>query len=120
MSSKLPVIRLESGYENEVIWFPGPVAYEESNLSSDLIKNLQWWHRRIEGATTPSDHFGPFSGPMGIADAGHMFAAQLAEEVGQGFEIEFWFEGLCDTYRSSNPATNLAAERSFSSRIDSI
>lgn len=113
----VPVIHLESEYHAEVIWFPGPIPYDDTHLSPALIDDLQWWHRRTEGTTTHLDHFGPFGRPMSLVDAGRSLAQRLADEVGGGFEVELWCEGSHGRFRSRRPATRPDAARFFASRI---
>ena len=44
------VVRLFPDYAGSVIWFPGPVSYDETQLDSQLIADLQTW----KPPTTPA------------------------------------------------------------------
>lgn len=118
--SDTPTIRLESGYGPEVIWFPGPTRHSDVGLSAALVADLDWWRRRIEGKTDHVDHNGPFPSPVNPLEAGRRLAKQLSDEVGEGFKIELWYDGLRDTFEADHPAWEPIAAAFFTARVDDL
>ncbi|WP_066042303.1 hypothetical protein [Herbiconiux solani] len=112
-------IRLFSDYAPSVVWFMGPVAYEKTRLSDELVTALQEWDSSFYASLDLQTRGFKSEALAGAHVAeGERLARLLAREVGPGFEIEYdVFRGKVST-RSQVPAENPEAEAFFNELAD--
>ncbi|MFP7761654.1 hypothetical protein [Marisediminicola sp. LYQ85] len=112
------VIRLQVYHADEIIWFPGPIGFEESRLSPSLLAGLRWWAMRSSGQTDETNRQSPPGVPDALEDAGRVLARRVADEVGDDFEVELFTDRRQKRIRSGRRARNPKAAQFFASRAE--
>ena len=83
------IVRLFPDYADTVVWLDGPVDYRLSGLSRRLIEELREWERSYYQSLTPGfDWRSPELAHQFTVDGNHL-ASRVAEELGDGYEVEF-------------------------------
>lgn len=103
-------------YAGTVLWFHDPVDYDLAQLSDGLVHDLSRWEQSYYDALTPD--FGWKSADLALrfTTEGNRLAQCVADELGEGFEIEFasYEEGVpTRRFRGKGPALNLRASAAF-------
>ncbi|MGO1181583.1 MAG: hypothetical protein ACTHZ5_01680 [Micrococcaceae bacterium] len=115
-SNPTTLVRLFPDYANTVLWFVGPVPYNESGLTTDLVRELEEWEQSYYASLTPEYEWATAGAAHAFYEEGTRLAQKVADELGPDFEIELRssvpttpprrFRGVC-------PATNPAAATAF-------
>lgn len=108
---KKRTVRLFPGYAESPLWTTGgPLRYEESCLSSELIEHLRSWEQ--SGYTEGAAH----SETAGVSTKD--LARRLASELGRRFSVAIdGADGDSELISSEDAATNSEAEQAFDVRF---
>ena len=109
-------VRMFPDYAGTVLWFRDPVDYDLAQLSGGLVHDLDRWEQSYYEALTPD--FGWKSADLArrFTTEGNRLAQRVADELGNGYEIEFAsYEEDVPTRRfcAKGPALNLRASGAF-------
>ena len=107
------VVRLFSGHAQSVIWFSGPVPYEETRLEADLVADLRAWDTAWHVGLAAD---GAWSRPdLAVQHdrAGARLARRLADQLGDDFQVEHDLGGVRRRVRAAGPARNAEAAATF-------
>jgi hypothetical protein len=107
-------IRLLSDGAESVIWFFGPVPYEQTRLTDELVTALRAWDdSHWASIDLETRRFRSEQLSSSFSAKASDLAERIAGEVGPGFQVE------CeDVVRSRRPATNPDAEAFFNDLAD--
>lgn len=111
-----PTVRIFPDHADTVLWFDGPVSYEDTRLRSELVAELQAWDLSYYKALTPEFEWKSADLARRFTAEGNRLAQMLADELGQEYEVEFesYEPGAqARRFRSTGPALNKAAEAAF-------
>lgn len=110
-------VRLFPDFAGTVLWMGGPVDYEATGLTSRLIGALQTWEELYYLSLTPDLQWVSAEAARRFTAKGEQLAGCLAEELGEGYQIEFTsYEKTgapAGVFRSSGPARNADAVARF-------
>ncbi|MBM7831633.1 hypothetical protein JOE59_002338 [Agromyces cerinus] len=113
------VVRLYYDYASSVVWFPDPIRYEQSGLSSALIADLQAWRRFHDEGLDHEQQWRSPDLPARARQVGRELAHRLGDELGSAFEVEYdVFSPAPARYSSPEPPTNTVAAAAFTARAD--
>lgn len=87
-SGERGVVRMFPDYANTVVWFNGPVDYEDSGLSPDLVLALEAWEQAHYDGLTSNFTRRPSPLAQSHQAEGDRLAARVADELGSGYEVE--------------------------------
>lgn len=110
-------MRLFPDYADTVIWFaPGPVPYEETGISPELVADMEVWEQRYYDGLTDEFEWSSAAAEQLHAEDALRIATALTHELGDAFEVEVFGVGE-DTIRmrGTGDGTNAAAVRAFRS-----
>lgn len=117
-------IRVFPDYAHTVIWYRGPVQYETTELSPDLVKRLcaweQFYYDSYDDSPTDDFEWRPPSAASTFTADGTALARRVALEVGLEFEVEFasYEDGApVVTFQASGPAENPKAAAAFAELV---
>lgn len=114
------IIRLFYGWADSPVWVPGgPISYEDSRLSVELVMDLKTWESRFYGADVREA--GELSGGSGgsFGREGIELTVRLAAEVGSGFAVVTACEdGVDRAFHTTEPALNPEACEAFDQRFN--
>lgn len=82
------VVRLFPDYANSVLWFPGPLAYEETRLDAQLIEDLKAWEASYYAGVAPTYSWQNLALEAEFVAEGARLARRLAAEIGDEFQVE--------------------------------
>ena len=111
------VVRLAPEEDGDVIWFTGPVSLEDSNLSEDLIREVEEWERFFHSHLKHGQYVVVAESMPHFKEEGIRLARRLANEIGSTFVVEFVPDERHPSprrFRSAGRPTNAAAARVFS------
>lgn len=111
------VVRLFPDNADTVIWFSGPVSYEEAHLSEVLSAAMKAWEHFFNAHEVSSHYVVDAASMPYYRDEGIRLARGLANEIGSQFVVEFDPDERNPAprrFRAAGPATNSAAARVFS------
>ena len=112
------VVRLFPDYADSVIWFRGPVSYEATHLDARLIADLQTWDATYYAGLS-SDYSWRTPQLMTQFHAeGARLARRLADQLGDGFLVEYDLGESHRRVRGAGPARNPDAAAAFSRLAD--
>ena len=103
-------------YAGTVLWFGGPVRYEDSGLTQELIHALQSWEESYYHSMTPDFEWVSAEAAHRFTAEGNRLAERLADELGEGYEIGFASyedDVPARTFHASGPAHNANAVAAF-------
>jgi hypothetical protein len=112
------VVRLFPDYADSVVWFRGPVPYEQTKLDARLIADLQSWD---------ASYYAGLNGDYewrsaGLADQFHAdgarLARRLADQIGDDFEVQYDRGESHRRVRGSGAPRNPAAAAAFHQMAD--
>jgi hypothetical protein len=115
------VVRLFVGHANSVIWFSDPVPYEESHLTGGLVGDMREWEQSYYAGLDDDFEWRSAELPGQHNAEGRKLALRLAEEIGNGFQVELHEAGASPPWpliRSDEPASNPEAAAAFRARAD--
>lgn len=82
-------MRLFPDYAGTVLWFAGPVDYQLSGLTPELVDELRDWEQFYYDVLTPElDWSSPELAHQYTVKGNHL-AGRVADELGDGYEVEF-------------------------------
>lgn len=111
-----PTVRMFPDYVGTVLWFDGPVRYEDSGLTQKLISALRSWEESYYHSMTHDLEWVSTEAARRFTVEGNRLAEWLADELGHRYEIAFQsYEGDVPlrAFRSSAPARNANAVAAF-------
>ena len=88
-SPKRTVVRLFPDYGDTVLWLDGPINYDVTDLTDDLVNELRDWEQFYYESLTPGFNWKSSDRATKYAAEGHRLAQRVADELGDGYEIEF-------------------------------
>lgn len=103
------VIRLFSGYAGSVIWFSGPVAYEDTRLEHDLVVDLRSWDAAYYAGLTSDDEWQSPDVAGRYYRAGARLARRAAGQIGDDFQVQYDQGDTHRRVRAAGPARNQQA-----------
>ena len=109
-------MRMFPDYAGTVLWFGNPIRYEDSGLAQDLIRALRSWEDSYYQSLTPDIDWVSAEAAHRFTAEGNRLARQVADELGEGFEISFasYEEGVpARLFHSSGAAPNANAVAAF-------
>lgn len=107
------VVRLFSGWADSVVWFSGPVAYEDTRLDHALVADLRTWDDAYyAGLTSDYDWRDPALAAQ-YYRAGARLARRVAEQIGDDFEVQHDLGDAHRRVRAAGPARNREAAAAF-------
>lgn len=113
-------IRLYPDYADTVLWLYGPVAYADAKLSAALTADMEAWEASYYASLDSNQSW---TYPMAAAPftaTGRKLAQRLAEELGEGFEVDFHSyapRSIRKRFRSEQPSQNPAAADAFHAMV---
>ncbi|HRO29007.1 MULTISPECIES: hypothetical protein [Micrococcaceae] len=84
-----PVVRMFPDYADTVLWFGGPVPYDESGLSEGLVRELEDWEQSYCDSLTPDEDWKSSELARQFTAEGNRLAQRVADELGDGYEVQF-------------------------------
>lgn len=99
-----------------VLWLDGPVDYEHSGLSPELIRGLQEWEQSYCESLDSDLEWRSPKAARAFTAVGIDMAGQVADELGDEFVVEFASydnDAPTHTVRSLGPGSNNAASAAF-------
>lgn len=114
--AKCPTVRLFPDYAGTVLWFREPVDYDLAQLSDVLFHDLSRWEQSYYDSLTPDLGWKTADLASRFTAEGNRLAQCVADELGDGYEIEFaTYEEEVPTRRvcGKGPALNLRASAAF-------
>jgi hypothetical protein len=101
------VVRLFPDYANSVLWFPYPLAYEETRLDAQLIEDCKAWEASYYVGVLPTYSWQDATLKAEFVAEGGRLACRLAAEIGDEFQVEHdRAGGRPRRVRSRGPARN--------------
>lgn len=82
-------IRVFPDYADTVLWCHGPVGYTDAALSPGLAAGMAAWEQFYYDSLDGNQRWKSHSGAAQFTATGSELAQLLAEELGDGFEVEF-------------------------------
>ncbi len=105
------VVRLFSDYADSVIWFSGPVAYEDTWLEHDLVADLRSWDATYYAGLTSDHEWRSPDAACRYHRAGARLARRVAEQIGDDFQVQY---DQGDTHRRARAAGRARNEQAAS------
>lgn len=109
-------VRLFPDYAGTVLWFSGPVRYEDSGLTQGLIRALQSWEESYYHSMTPDIEWVSAEAAHRFTAEGNRLAECVADELGERYDVGFasYEDGVpARIFRASGPARNAEAVAAF-------
>ncbi|GAA3209567.1 hypothetical protein [Microbacterium terregens] len=112
------IVRVFHDYAESVIWFPDPVLYEDSRLTTDLVDGLRSWDAQYYSELTDDFRWRSLDALHSFNRDGLELARRVAVEIGSSFGVEYrsFENGVVAELRSDQPAINPDAEGAFQKR----
>ncbi|WP_044495151.1 hypothetical protein [Nesterenkonia massiliensis] len=117
------VVRFFPDYADTVLWFQGPVPYDASGLSAELVRDLEVWERFYYEALGPDQEWKSPELASRFTVRGDHLAARVAKELGRRYEVEFQSyepDVPVHRFRATGPADNVRAAARFDELAQSI
>ena len=83
------IVRMFPDYADTVLWFGDPVDYDLTGLTQGLVSDLQAWERSYYASLTPDFDWKSPDAAHRFTEEGNRLAQRVADELGDGYEIEF-------------------------------
>jgi hypothetical protein len=110
------MVRMFPDYADTVLWFGGPVPYDESGLTEGLVRELEDWEQSYYDSLTPDEDWKSAELARQFTAEGNRLAGRVADELGDGLEVEFssYEPGVPPRrFRGARPALNPRATAAF-------
>ena len=107
------VIRLFPDYADSVVWFRSPVPYEETQFDAQLIAELRAWDASYYAGLTSDYEWRTPELAAQFYVEGARLARQVADQVGDDFEVEHDLGETHRRVRGAGPARNPDAAAAF-------
>lgn len=88
-SRRRRTVRMFPDYADTVLWCGGPVPYSMSGLSRKLVRDLVAWEQFYYDALRADLVWKSAELSRDFTQQGDRLAARLAQELGEGYEVEF-------------------------------
>lgn len=114
------LVRLFPDYANTVLWLVGPVPYNESGLTTELIRKLEEWEQSYYASLTPEYEWATAGAAHIFYEEGIRLAQKVTDELGPYFEVELRSRVPATPprrFRGVRPATNPAAATAFDALV---
>ena len=109
-------VRMFPDYAGTVLWFGGPVSYEDSGLTQGLVRALQSWEESYYQSMTPDIEWVSAEAAHRYTAEGNRLAGCVAEELGERYDVAFasYEDGVPGRiFHASGPALNAKAVAAF-------
>lgn len=83
------MVRMFPDYADTVLWFGGPVPYDESGLTEGLVRELDDWEQSYYDSLTPDEDWKSAELARQFTAEGNRLAERVADELGDGYEVQF-------------------------------
>ncbi|MGG5170554.1 hypothetical protein ACQR35_00030 [Pseudarthrobacter sp. J1738] len=113
---RCPTVRMFPDYADTVLWFDDPVDYDLAGLTQGLVRDLRVWEQSYYESLTPDLDWKSAELARRFTLEGNRLARRVADELGDGYEIEFnSYEKNVPTrrFRGTGPALNARAAAAF-------
>jgi hypothetical protein len=110
-----PTVRMFPDYADTVLWFDGPVDYDLTGLTPDLLHALTAWEQSYYSLTSDFDWTSEDAARRFTAE-GNLLARRVADEIGDGYDVELatYEENVpARRFRGTGPALNAQAAAAF-------
>lgn len=107
------VVRLFSDYADSVIWFSGPVAYQDTRLEHDLVSDLRSWDATYYAGLTSGYEWRSPDLAGRYYRAGARLARRIAEQIGDDFQVQYDQGDTHRRVRAAGPVRNEEAASAF-------
>lgn len=109
-------VRMFPDYAGSVLWFGGPVSYEDSGLTQQLIRALPLWEECYYLSMTQDFEWVSAEAAHRFTAEGNRLAECVADELGERYDVEFASyedDVPARIFRASGPARNAEAVAAF-------
>lgn len=109
-------VRMFPDYAGTVLWFNDPIDYDTAKLSEDLTRDLSLWEQSYYDGLNGDYEWKSLGLARRFAAQGERLAQRVADELGDGFEIElatFVEDAPIRKFRGRGPALNRSAAAAF-------
>ncbi|MGO2376636.1 hypothetical protein [Brevibacterium aurantiacum] len=116
----MTTVRMFPDYADTVLWIVFPIDYEDTDLSPDLVSQLDAWEQSYYEALDADFNWKSADAARAFTQTGIDLVGQLANELGEEFTVEFAsYEPRAPTYtvQSRRPADNDEACAAFSAIV---
>jgi hypothetical protein len=110
------MVRMFPDYADTVLWFGDPVPYDESGLTDGLVRELGDWEHSYYDSLTPDEDWKSAELARRFTTEGNRLAGRVAEELGDGYEVQFssYEPGVPPRrFRGASPALNPRSTAAF-------
>jgi hypothetical protein len=110
------MVRMFPDYADTVLWFGGLVSYDESGLTEGLVRELEDWEQSYYDSLTPYEDWKSAELARQFTADGNRLAERVAEELGDGYEVQFnsYEPGVPPRrFRGARPGLNPRATAAF-------
>ncbi|GAB2572056.1 hypothetical protein [Microlunatus antarcticus] len=107
------VVRLFPDYAESVIWFRGPVPYEDTRLDPRLIADLRAWDASYYAGLTADLAWRAAGVEAAFHAEGARLARRLADQIGDDFQVEHDLGESHRRVRGAGPPRNPDAAAAF-------
>jgi hypothetical protein len=83
------MVRMFPDYADTVLWFGGPVPYDESGLTEGLVRELEDWEQSYYDSLTPDEDWKSAELARQFTAEGNRLAGRVADELGDGYDVQF-------------------------------
>lgn len=83
------MVRMFPDYADTVLWFGEPIPYGISGLTDGLVRELEAWERSYYDSLTPDEDWKSAELARQFTAAGNRLAGRVADELGDGYEVQF-------------------------------
>jgi hypothetical protein len=110
------VVRLFPDHAESVIWFQGPVPYEDTRLDPRLVADLQTWDASYYAGLTADYTWRARGVESAFLAEGARLARRLADQIGDDFQVEHDLGEVHRRVRGAGPPRNPEAAAAFAER----
>lgn len=83
-------VRLFPDYGDTALWLDGPIDYSLTRLPEGLVHELRDWEQFYYESLTRDFTWKSAETAARYTAEGHRLAQRVADELGDGYEVEFW------------------------------
>lgn len=112
------VVRLFPDHAGSVLWFSEPVPYEVTRLDPGLLDALRAWEDAYEAGLTDEYAWRAPELEVAFRREAARLARRLADQLGDGFQVQYDTADGHRRVRGSGPARNAEAAAVFRSLAD--
>jgi hypothetical protein len=111
-----PTVRMFPDYADTVLWFEGPVDYDLTGLTPDLLHDLTAWEQSYYDSLTSDFDWTSEDEARRFTAEGNLLARRVADEIGDGYDVElatYEENAPARRFRGRDPALNARAAAAF-------